>query len=160
MEISNVYKSKIDFLLILIIVSAGIVLAVAATNQYITEGISHPATWILLLSSIFYIAIILTFAYPVSYEISPPDLLIRSGLTKSRITLSSIEVVQPTRNPASSPALSLDRLKIDYKKQGKLAFTLISPEDKNAFMNELVQKTEGLQLREEGIIRFSESKCI
>ena len=94
----------------------------------------------------------------VSYEITPPDLLIRSGLTRSRITLSSIEAVQPTRNPASSPALSLDRLQIDYKKKGELTFTLISPENKKDFLNELVQKTEGLQHREEGVIRLSESK--
>lgn len=158
MVISIVHRSKVDSWLALIVISAGVLLAGAATYQFFTKGMSHPATWILLLSLIFYIAIILIFAYPVSYEITPPDLLIRSGLTKSRIILSSIESVQATRNPASSPAWSLDRLQIDYKKKGKLTFTLISPENKNAFINELVQKTEGLQLRDERIIRFPESK--
>jgi hypothetical protein len=158
MVTSIVHRSKTDSWIVLFVVSAGVLLAGAATHQLFTNGVSHPVTWILLLSLIFYISIILFFAYPVSYEITPPDLLIRSGLTKSRITLSSIESVQATRNPASSPALSLDRLQIDYTKKGKLTFTLISPENKKAFLNELVLKTEGLHLQEERIIRFSESR--
>ena len=156
MVISIVHRSKVDSWLALVVISAGVLLAGDVTYQFFTKGMSHPATWILLLSLIFYIAIIIIFAYPVSYEIAPPDLLIRSGLTRSRITLSSIESVEPTRNPASSPALSLDRLQIDYKKKGKATFTLISPENKSAFLNELVQKSEGLQLQEERIIRISE----
>ena len=158
MENQIIYRSKKDSWLVLIIALVGLVLAGATTYQLFANGISHPPAWILLLSFLFFLAIILVFAYPVSYEITPPDLLIRSGLTRSRITLSSIEAVQPTRNPASSPALSLDRVQIDYKKKGELTFTLISPENKKDFLNELVQKTEGLQQREEGVIRLSESK--
>ena len=158
MENQIIHRSKKDSWLVLIIALVGLVLAGATTYQLFANGISHPPTWILLLSFLFFLAVILIFAYPISYEITPPDLLIRSGLTRSRITLSSIEAVQPTRNPVSSPALSLDRLQIDYRKNAKLTSTLISPERKDAFLNELLQKTEGLQLREDRIVRPSESE--
>lgn len=112
MQDSIIHRSKKDLWLVLIIALVGLFLAGTTTYHLFTNGISHPPAWILLLSFLFYLAIVLIFVYPVSYEIKSPDLLIRSGLTRSRITLSSIEAVKPTRNPASSPALSLDRLQI------------------------------------------------
>jgi hypothetical protein len=142
-----IYASKKDWWLMVIIAAAGLSLVGAAAYQVSTNGLAHPASWILLLSLLFYVAVVLIFAYPVSYEIRPPDLLIRAGLTRSRITLSSIEAVSPTRDPTSAPALSLDRLRIDYLKKGKPAFSLVSPEDKVTFLTNLVQSTDGLELR-------------
>lgn len=40
----------------------------------------------------------------------------------------------PTRGPLSSPALSLDRLRIEYGKRGVV---LISPREKEAFVRAL-----------------------
>ena len=157
MQNQLVHYSRKDSWLVFIVVVAGLALAGAAACQVITNGLTHPASWILLVSLLFYVAVVLIFAYPVSYEIRPPDLLIRAGLTSSRITLSSIEAVSPTRNPASAPAWSLDRLRIDYRKKGKFTFTLVSPEDKAAFLTNLVQTTDGLELRDDHIIRPSTS---
>ena len=85
-------------------------------------------------------------AYPVTYEITENELVIRSGKRKIPVELSSIESVRPSRNPLSSPAWSLDRLRIDYHRKGKLTWLLISPEDRSAFLNELMGKTGGLSL--------------
>jgi len=124
MENQIIYSSKKDLWLVLIIALVGLALAGATTYYLCANGIRHPLTWILLLGFLFFSAVVLICAYPVSYTITPSELLIRSGLTRYCITLSSIEAVQPTRNPLSSPALSLDRLQIDYRKKGKLTFEI------------------------------------
>jgi hypothetical protein len=52
--------------------------------------------------------------------------------------LQEISKIEPTHNPASSPALSLDRLVIYYN-GGKVL--MVSPADKQGFMNELKTRT-------------------
>ena len=61
------------------------------------------------------------------------QLTIRSLCFKWIIPLSAIQSVSETDNSISSPALSLDRLKIEYLKQGKIKTILVSPKDKVAF---------------------------
>jgi hypothetical protein len=61
-------------------------------------------------------------------------LRIRCGPVDSRIALSAITGITATRNPASSPALSLDRLQIDY---GQGQSVMISPRDKESFIRDL-----------------------
>lgn len=50
-----------------------------------------------------------------------------------KISVTKIKTIKETRNPLSSYALSLDRLKIEYEK----TFTLVSPDNKQDFVNEL-----------------------
>jgi hypothetical protein len=147
MENNRIYKSKVDLWLFLIVIIGGVFLAGAAIQSFLSEGLKHPATLTLLISSVFYMAVMFGLAYPVSYEITQSELIIRSGLTRNSIEISSIESVKPSRNPLSSPAWSLDRLRIDYRRKDKLTFLLISPEEKSAFLNELVFKTNGLSLQ-------------
>jgi hypothetical protein len=64
------------------------------------------------------------------YEVRGDDLLVRCGPFKWHIRISSIESVSETRNPLSSPALSLDRLRVDYD-NGR--WMMVSPADKSAF---------------------------
>jgi hypothetical protein len=154
------YPSKKDLWLILVVAVAGFALLGATVHNLIFKGLEHPAAWILMGTSIFYLAVIFGLAYPVSYEIAPPSLIIRSGLFSSRIALSSIESVKPTRNPLSAPAWSLDRLQINYRKKGRHTFTLVSPENKQSFLNELVQSTDGLRLQVDEVLRIENSKDI
>lgn len=152
---SRIYKSKVYLWLFLLVMGSCVFLSGAAIYSILYEGINNPASLTLSLSSIFFIAIVFGLAYPVSYEITQSDLIIRSGLTKSSIELSTIESVKPSRNPLSSPAWSLDRLRIDYRKKGKLKFMLISPEDRSAFLNELVLTTNNLSLQGDKITILS-----
>ncbi len=147
MQNNRIYKSKVDLWLIFIVMTSCIVITGGAIYSILYEGFNNPASLTLSLSSIFFIAVIFGLAYPVSYEITQSDLIIRSGLTKRSIELSTIESVKPSRNPLSSPAWSLDRLRIDYHKKSKLKFILISPEDRSAFLNELVLTTNNLSLQ-------------
>lgn len=54
----------------------------------------------------------------------------------ARVPLREIRLVRSTRNPLSSPALSLDRLRIEY---GRRAI-MISPDDKARFLEELQKR--------------------
>ena len=70
------------------------------------------------------------------YVIDVGTLRIRSGPFRWTIPLADIVEITPSRNPLSSPALSLDRLKISL---GKRKFVLVSPEDKAGFIRAIEQ---------------------
>jgi hypothetical protein len=68
------------------------------------------------------------------YVIENDTLVIRAAFLTWRVPVRDIRTVTPTHNPLSSPALSLDRLQIDY---GNGKFILVSPKDKSAFIDAL-----------------------
>jgi membrane protein YdbS with pleckstrin-like domain len=141
-----IYPTKKDIWLVLIVAIGGFVLLVQAINLSIVKGFHHPETWIFFAVSIFYFGILMLLAYPVNYEITTSTLEIRSGIfLHYKIPLSSIVRVVPTRNPLSSPAWSLDRLRIDYLKNNKKRVILISPKDKKTFLRELIERTPSLE---------------
>ena len=63
-------------------------------------------------------------------------------VAKWKIPVADIVGVTPSRNPLSSPALSMDRLNISY---GKRKFILVSPEDKAGFIRAVEQAKQELQ---------------
>jgi hypothetical protein len=67
------------------------------------------------------------------YAIEGDTLLVRSGPAKWRVPIREIRSITPTRSALSSPALSLDRLRIEYGKKS----VMISPEDKQRFIEAL-----------------------
>jgi membrane protein YdbS with pleckstrin-like domain len=141
-----IYPTKKDMWLVLIVAIGGFLLLVQAANLIIVKGVHYPETWILCAALIFFLGTLMLLAYPVNYEITTSSLEIRSGiLLHYKIPLSSIVRVVPTRNPLSSPAWSLDRLRIDYLKNGKKRVILISPNDKKTFLRELIERTPSLE---------------
>jgi len=142
-----IYPTKKDAWLVLIVALAGLLLIIQLFNRLIFNGLHNPGTWILCAVFIFYFGILILFAYPVYYEITTSALKIRSGiLLRYTIPLSSIVHVVPTRNPVSSPAWSLDRLRIEYLKDSKKRIILISPKDKKTFIRELIARSPSLEL--------------
>jgi hypothetical protein len=69
-----------------------------------------------------------------SYTLSPTDLVIRSGPFRWRRPIAGITAITPTRNPLSSPALSLDRLRVESRGHGAI---MISPADRAGFLADL-----------------------
>jgi hypothetical protein len=69
-----------------------------------------------------------------TYTFGDTDLEVHCGPFAWRVPLREIRAVTATRNPLSSPALSLDRLRIDF---GRMSSIMVSPEDKEGFMKEL-----------------------
>jgi hypothetical protein len=63
-----------------------------------------------------------------------------AGATALIGAVLDITAITPTSNPLSSPALSLDRLRIDY---GKGRSVMISPRDKQGFLGAMESARSG-----------------
>lgn len=63
-----------------------------------------------------------------------------------QIPISNIYKIKPSRDPSKAPANSMDRLSIRYTKDGKKKEVLVSPENKEAFMQALKEINEDIEL--------------
>ena len=86
-------------------------------------------------------ALLLWLASATHYELAERDLLVCSGPLRWRVPLAQIRSVVPSRSLVSAPALSLDRLRIDY---GQASSILISPRDRLRFLLELQRRCPGI----------------
>jgi hypothetical protein len=88
---------------------------------------------------------------PIRYGLGDNQLVVRFGLCHHRVSLADILEVRPTHNPLSAPALSLDRLRVQYG-QGFFKAVLISPADRNGFLDDLA-RTAGLKREGDRLVR-------
>ena len=124
----KIYKSKIDtwLLLVLLVSTFSCIVAAYAIMQ---QG-SVVGTIIGLLIITLGAGLPLWILVSTKYVVSDDSILVRSGSFSWSIQISSISSVQETRNPLSSPALSLDRMQLEYDAGKKM---MISPADKAGF---------------------------
>jgi len=131
------YPSKIDWWLVPLLcippTSALIACAVSAIQGSMNDLVIAVAIAILV------VGLYLGLVFPMRYGISETHLVIRNGMCTQRILLSEISEVHPTHNPLSSPALSLDRIHVQFGK-GFLKAVMISPADRDRFLDELAQR--------------------
>ena len=129
------FRSKIDWwILAFFIAMSGLLLQLLLT-MYAKGTLSQN-----LLFAVVYALTIVLIWWPVlntRYVIDKDTLLITCLFLKWLIPLSSIQKVTKTDFSISSPALSLDRLRIDYLKDGQAKFILLSPRNKEAFCQAL-----------------------
>ena len=78
--------------------------------------------------------------YGTHYRVDEREVLVRSGPFRWRIPLDAITSVTPTTNPLSSPACSLDRLRIAYRGPRGERALLVSPDDKAGFLAALAAR--------------------
>ena len=128
------YASKIDWWLGLILVLVPVVpvvvcIALATSGKASELPIGIAA---LVFVALLYVGVVV----PVKYGIGDGRLVVRFGLCRVQIPLSDISDVHPTRNPLSSPALSLDRLWVQFGK-GFSKAVMISPADRDQFLDDL-----------------------
>lgn len=109
--------------------AAGVLSAVAALRidalfvvSIVCVGMSLAVAWMLRTTD---------------YEIGAGRLRIRCGAARTSIPLDAIERVSPSDETWNAPALSFDRLRIDYRRRGRPASVLVSPLDAVLFLNEL-----------------------
>lgn len=128
----TVYKSKIDWWLAIIILGA-----VTASAWTVIKAISagSPSIWLaIFLVGGIGVGLPLWLLLGTSYTIDSKHLRIHSGPFKWHVLISDITSITPTSNFLSSPALSLDRLRINH---GPGASIMISPRNKDQFIKEL-----------------------
>jgi len=138
-----IYPSKRDWWIVLVVwVSVGMTVA-SAVKVAQSGGASMPALAFVLFCAAVVLGL-LSVLYATYYVISGDCLTAHCGPFKSRVLLQNIEEVVPSRNPISSPALSLDRLHVRYR--GSALGLLISPRDKQGFLRDLVAHAPHLRI--------------
>lgn len=134
-EVSRWYRSKVDrwvgVLLVVPPIASGVALvSLAAAGRLGLAGLIGPAFVALL-----YVGLV----FPIRYGLGPQVLVVRFGLVRRRIPLDAIRAVEPTNSPLSSPALSLDRLRIVFG-DGLAGTVMISPDNRDAFLADLLAR--------------------
>ena len=71
------------------------------------------------------------------YRVDDDALFVRCGPLHWTIPIASIIDMTPTDDPTSGPALSLQRVRVEFTKNGEKDEILISPEDREGFMREV-----------------------
>lgn len=82
--------------------------------------------------------------FGTGYYIMSDTLEIKVGPFSSKIDIKEIKSIEDSRNPISSLALSLDRIKIVY---GNSRVVLISPKEKELFIEELLKINENIKIK-------------
>ncbi|EKU37969.1 MULTISPECIES: PH domain-containing protein [Acinetobacter] len=125
------FTSKIDWwlLLILIVVTVSIISKIYKAHH--TDSLASNFSYLAIYSVIIFLIWLPVFN--TYYVIDQNKLIIKSIVFRWKINIDDITKIEETHNPLSSPALSLDRLKIYYFKNGSMNSVMISPKDKEGF---------------------------
>jgi hypothetical protein len=125
------FSSKIDLWLLILLLAA--VAGCLAVTVELWAQISGPLWWVglLLLPGIL---LPLWLLLSTRYSMSDSDLDIRCGPFHWNVPIADITAITPSGTWEASPALSLDRLRIDY---GAGQSVIISPEHRDAFVKQL-----------------------
>lgn len=148
--LASVYPTKRDnwIVILLWVGAAGMVFAAA---DVLTSPTPVGFRIVFAVVTLAGAGFVLWILYSTYYVLEGQQLLIRCGPFRKRIVLTSIEEVSPTRSPLSSPACSLDRLRVRY--QGSRFGIMISPENKEAFLDDLRSRSPSLILENGRLLR-------
>lgn len=133
------FRSKIDrWLLVLLI--AIMVFEIGVMMIAALQADNPRDATILIFAGLGVGALIAWLVLSTHYVVEKDSLRIVAGPFRWKVRLDDIHTVEATRNPLSSPALSLDRLKIHYGNGRRI---MISPADKAGFLKAIGQELAG-----------------
>lgn len=128
----TVYRSQVDqWLLVVFAVSAAAGVGACVSLLYYGSYLEWMLGAVTLLVGV---GLPLWILQSTTYTLTTGFLVIRSGPFHWGVPLRQINKVTPTHNPLSSPALSLDRLRIEYS---EVKVIMISPENRRDFLADL-----------------------
>jgi hypothetical protein len=144
----TVFRSKVDrwFILILVAIPGSPI-----AYEWINRGVGTPLTALWVALAVW--AFIMVALIPTRYVIEGRTVSIKCGLAgweNCSFSVDDVQSVRPTHNPLSSPALSLDRLRVDVRFFGPV---LISPKDKAGFLHALAGLNPQLHLLDGALVR-------
>jgi len=125
------YKSKVDWWLMVIIFGV--------LFFPIIQGVIEKE-YIVSIFSLLIVVLILLLFRSIKYKIDGNNLII----WKNKIDINSIKKIYKTKNPLSSPALSIDRIAIVYNKYDEV---LISPKERMDFINQLLEINPNIEVK-------------
>jgi len=128
----TIYPSKIDTWLLATILGVPVI---SAAGLYPVVTMDAPRALAVALPTLLLgVGLPLWLLFSTTYALDQEQLSIRCGPFKWQVPIRDIRAITPTRNPLSSPALSLDRLRIDYGSGGSV---MISPNNKEQFLRDI-----------------------
>ena len=128
------YKSKIDWWVIIVLTGSSLLLLTLVYN-FDSQNLHEDIIFSVVFSSL---ALVVLLPIPTTYYIVDGEILkIHSIFLKWEIPLSSIEKIKETSDSLSAPALSLDRIKIEYKKDDIHKSIMVSPRNKTEFIKQV-----------------------
>ena len=86
--------------------------------------------------------VVVLLLVPCRYTLEAEHLLIRCGLIRQRIAYRDITGVTTSGSVLSAPALSLKRVKLSYGRKGHTSSQLVSPRDRDVFMQALRERVQ------------------
>ena len=130
----KVFKSKIDWWFGLLLVYP---IFMSVKSMLLGE-------WVGLLGLSIVVVLILFFSKTTRYIINDNQLIVMSTwVVYERIDIFKITKIEKTNSILSSPALSLDRIRIRYNKYDEV---LISPKVKKEFIDELLKVNPTIEI--------------
>lgn len=127
------YPSKISYGLL---VAVGIILFLPISFEGLKNGLSDHFLVTIAFLLVVYLFVIYIF-FSTKYTINQTHLHVKcSFLYNQQIRIYDIKSIEPSKSLLSSPAASLDRIKVTF---GKYDEILLSPKDKYEFVKHLKQ---------------------
>ncbi len=140
------FRSRVDLGLVVLMGGGALLPLVAAAAlawRGQSEGVALLAAWGTVMT-----ALLVGLTVPVRYDCRAAALHIRSGWLRWDVPYSSIRGAAPSWRPLSAPAWSLRRVRIDLPDGG---FILVSPPDRESFMDELAARCPHLMRTPSGL---------
>lgn len=129
------YRSKIDLWLLIVLVATAVACAVAGINIMMTR--SPAFWWLALLIAVPGTGLPIWLLGATKYTLDDHRLHIRSGPFRWDIRIQDIRSIVRTSSPVSSPALSLDRLRIELDGGDAV---MISPRNAEDFLHDIERR--------------------
>ena len=135
---TQVFRSKVDAWLMAIMLAAVALIAVSIVSAWQD---ARPGAVAVSVVGAVAAGLVLWVLGATDYRVADGVLRIRSGPFRWRVPVAQITAVERTRSPLSSPALSLNRLRIRY---GAGQVVMVSPRDGEAFLRALGHEPVGV----------------
>jgi len=130
---SKSHRSAIDWW-----IQLAVVLPMLTGSVVIVVGLMHDddrLRTIGVLATAGYCLVLGLFVLPIVYVVGDHGLTIRGGMIRLRVPWDRLVDIKPSSSVAGSPAMSLKRLDVHYKKlEGVDKHVLISPVDRASFL--------------------------
>jgi hypothetical protein len=147
------YAPKYDLWLVVAVLST-VFIPLALGTVAISIGDVWPGVIGAFGGVLLIVVVLLGLAWPVRYVLDGATLRVRAGWwLRWEVPVASIEEVIPVRTAYSSPAWSVDKLQVSYRRCGELDFLLIAPRDRHTFLDDLARLDAELEWDEHELRR-------